>query len=88
MSDTTQDQVLVGDGDNYKWIECPEDFDPREHQCGFCTQQATRLAVCGRNEGGTAYWAVCDDCMAESEAQSRDGEHRSQYEMDYYAGYE
>lgn len=73
------------------WIEFdPDDHDPAEFECA-CGAQAEEFTFIGESvaEYGLAlYWPQCADCAEESRCQSRDGQRRSESEMDYYAGYE
>ena len=78
-----QETVLTGAG----WLPLADvDLSEGETQCADCDQLATTVTECNPQE--RAFWAQCSDCASESYCQGRDAQAQSEYEMDYYSGYE
>ena len=73
------------------WIEFnPNERDPEEFNCA-CGDEAEEFTFIGNSPqdyGVALYWPQCAGCAEESRCQSRDGQRRSESEMDYYAGFE
>lgn len=74
-------QIMTRDG----WVDLGDVcLDEGDTQCIDCDQLATEETPIG----GGNYWAQCSGCAHESHCESMEASRRSEYEMDYYAGYE
>ena len=76
-----KDQIFTSEG----WVDYHGHLD--DMTCCDCPSPATKVT-----DAGTArkpcLWAQCADCAWESRCSSAEAAHQSDYEMDYYAGYE
>lgn len=66
------------------WVELDaEGVAEGDHQCR-CGEEAVKIIEAGED----LLWAVCRGCSHEVHCESAAAAKQSEYEMDYYAGYE
>lgn len=92
MTNQANTETILTGGDN-EWhalysIVTDDTRVPQFHdegtQCVHCDERATRVVALD----AVSYWAVCRGCADESAGDSFAASQQSEYEMDYYAGYE